>query len=110
MNSLRKRLEKWIHIERSVENDDVILRQTLKYKPKKCEDCPRTCKTRRRVAIKLNYPNPWNRAKNSFYTKMCSVCVEIIKIPKQANSTSIGRRFCVIIVDKKQKNNKYYWH
>ena len=74
MNSLRKRLEKWIHIERSVENDDVILRQTLKYKPKKCEDCPRTCKTRRRVAIKLNYPNPWNRAKNSFYTKMCSVC------------------------------------
>ena len=74
MKDLKKRLEKWIDIERSIENDQVIIRQKLKYTEKLCEDCPRTCKTRRMVAIKLCHPNPWNRARDSFYAKMCSVC------------------------------------
>jgi len=74
MQNVKKRLEQYITIERSIDNDQVILRQKLKYTPKLCEDCPRTCKTRRKVAIKLCHPNPWNRARAPFYAKMCSVC------------------------------------
>lgn len=37
----------------------------------------------------------------------CAVCVEIIKILKQANSTSIGTQFWPIIADRKKINNKY---
>ena len=74
MNNLRKRLAKWINIETLMENDQVIVRQQLKYTPTLCDDCPRTCVTRRKVIIKLNQPNPWNRARDKFYTKMCSIC------------------------------------
>tara|TARA_B100001057_G_scaffold500517_1_gene616048 strand:+ start:1271 stop:1588 length:318 start_codon:yes stop_codon:yes gene_type:complete len=75
MNSLRKRLEQLITIERSVENDDVILRQTLKYTPKKCEDCKNICRFRRKIAIMKRMPNcNWSGVDVTFYSKMCNVC------------------------------------
>ena len=74
MKGLRKRLEKLIHIERSVENDEVILRQRLIYKPKKCEDCKNICRFRRKIAIMKRYPAKWGGVDVTFFSKMCNVC------------------------------------
>ena len=74
MKSLRKRLEGLIHIERSVENDEVILRQRLIYTPKKCEDCKRICRFRRKVAIMKRFPAKWHGVDVAFFSKMCNVC------------------------------------
>ena len=74
MKGLRKRLEQLIHIERSVENDDVILRQRLKYTPKKCEDCKNICRYRRKIAIMKRVPHKWGGVDVTFFSKMCNVC------------------------------------
>ena len=74
MKSFRKRLDKFIHIERSVENDAVILRQQLKYTPKKCEDCKNICRYRRKILIQKRFPTKWGGIDISFFSKMCNLC------------------------------------
>ena len=61
MNKLQEIIQKYINIKRSKENNQIQLSQELKYKPKSCEDCGRTCLTRRVVYHKIlpNLPNHW---------------------------------------------------
>jgi hypothetical protein len=69
MKRLRKKVADLIHIEVSKENDQVQLRQKLKYKSKKCEDCDRVCPIRRVETARFcsSYTVP-------FWGIQCNVC------------------------------------
>jgi hypothetical protein len=62
-------IEDVIEIKRSKENPQVILKQRLKYTPKKCEDCHRMCPYRRTVTARLHLTYPIK-----FWGRQCSVC------------------------------------
>jgi epoxyqueuosine reductase QueG len=69
MKRLRKEVTDLIDIQVSKENNQVQLRQKLKYKSKKCDDCDRVCPIRRVETARLHasYRVP-------FWGIQCNVC------------------------------------
>jgi len=79
-----KDISEVIEIKTSKENDQVHLSQQLKYKPTKCEDCPRVCASRRiihsRLAFSLNPPQ---------WLHQCNQCRQYWSDKTKSYSTSM---------------------